>query len=72
VPYRRVAAALRARLEAGEWLPGEALPGARVLAAEYGVSHATIKRAVDLLADDGLLTVVAGWGTFVVPPGERA
>lgn len=65
VPYRRVAGALRERLDAGEWLPGEALPGARVLAAEYAVSHTTIARAVDLLAQEGRLTVVRGWGTFV-------
>jgi GntR family transcriptional regulator len=65
VPYRRVAGALRARLDAGEWLPGEALPGARVLAAEYGVSHTTISRATELLATEGRVTVVRGWGTFV-------
>jgi GntR family transcriptional regulator len=65
VPYRAVADALRARLDAGEWLPGEALPGTRVLAAEYGVSHATISRAVDVLVQESRLTVVRGWGTFV-------
>lgn len=64
VPYRRVADALRERLDAGEWLPGEALPGARVLATEYGVSHTTVSRAMDLLADEGRVTVVRGWGTF--------
>jgi len=65
VPYRRVAAALRERLDAGEWLPGEALPGARVLAGEYGVSHATVTRALSLLAEEGKLVIVRGWGTFV-------
>jgi len=65
VPYRRVADALRARLDAGEWLPGEALPGTRVLAGQYGVSHTTVSRAMDLLAAEGRVTVVRGWGTFV-------
>ena len=65
VPYRRVADALRERLDAGEWLAGEALPGARVLAGEYGVSHATVTRALGVLADEGRLTVVRGWGSFV-------
>ena len=69
VPYRRVADALRGRLDAGEWLPGEALPGARVLAAEYGVSHTTVSRAMDLLATEGRVTVVRGWGTFVTERG---
>ena len=62
VPYRRVADALRARLDAGEWLPGEALPGARVLAGEYGVSHATVSRAVDVLAAEGLADRGPGLG----------
>jgi GntR family transcriptional regulator len=64
VPYRRVADALRDRLDSGEWLPGEALPGARVLAGEYGVSHTTISRAMELLAGEGRVTIVRGWGTF--------
>jgi DNA-binding GntR family transcriptional regulator len=69
VPYCRVADALRARLDAGEWLPGEALPGARVLAGEYGVSHTTVSRAMDLLAEENRVTVVRGWGTFVTERG---
>jgi DNA-binding GntR family transcriptional regulator len=65
LPWQRVAANLRQRLEGQEWLPGEALPSVRKLAEEYGVSPPTISRAVRLLADEGLLTVVPGWGTFV-------
>ena len=65
VPYRRVADALRGRLDAGEWLPGEALPGARVLAAEYGVSHTTVTRPSPASRSTARLTVVRGWGTFV-------
>ena len=65
MPYRAVADALRERLEAGEWLPGEALPGLRTLAAEYSVSQATVARAVGLLVEEGRVTVVRGWGTFV-------
>ena len=64
-PYLRVADALRQRLLGGEWLPGEALPGVNSLAAEYGVGKSTVARAVKLLVDEGLLTTVQGWGTFV-------
>jgi GntR family histidine utilization transcriptional repressor len=63
-PYERVAASLRERLEAGEWLPGEALPSVRALATEYGVSPPTVSRAVRELAGEGRVTVVPGWGTF--------
>jgi DNA-binding GntR family transcriptional regulator len=65
LPWQRVAASLRERLAAPEWLPGEALPSVRALAAEYGVSPPTVSRAVRELAGEGLVTVVPGWGTFV-------
>ena len=68
MPYRRVVDTLRARLDAGEWLPGEALPGARS-PGEYDVSHTTVNRAMDLLAGEGRVTVVRGWGTFVAERG---
>jgi DNA-binding GntR family transcriptional regulator len=65
VPYLAVAAALRERLNEGEWRPGEQLPSAAQLAAEYGVSRTTAARAVRVLADEGRVTVVRNWGAFV-------
>jgi len=63
-PYLAVADALRERLTGGEWLPGEALPGVHVLAAEYGVGKSTVGRAIKILTDEGLVYTVKGWGTF--------
>ena len=65
VPYVAVADALRARLDSGEWLPGEQLPSASALGAEYGVSRTTAARAVRVLAEEGRVTVVRNWGAFV-------
>jgi DNA-binding GntR family transcriptional regulator len=65
VPYLAIADALRARLDAGEWLPGEQLPSASALGAEYGVSGTTAARAVRVLAGEGRVTVVRNWGAFV-------
>jgi DNA-binding GntR family transcriptional regulator len=65
VPYLAVADALRERLDAGEWLPGEQMPSATELAAHYGVSRTTAARAVRVLADEGRVTVVRNWGAFV-------
>ena len=65
VPYLAIADALRERLDTGEWLPGEQLPSAADLAAEYGVSRTTAARAVRVLADEGRVTVVRNWGAFV-------
>ena len=63
-PYRLVSAALRERVEAGEWLPGEQLPTMREIAEQYGVSLATARKAVSVLAEEGLVTVTPGWGPF--------
>ncbi len=65
IPYLVVAEALRERLDAGEWLPGEQMPSATELAAEYDVSRTTAARAVRVLAEEGRVTVVRNWGAFV-------
>jgi GntR family transcriptional regulator len=64
-PYLVVADALRERIDRGEWLPGEALPSVAELAEAYEVSSSTAGRAIRLLAGEGKLTTVKGWGTFV-------
>lgn len=49
-------------------VPGSPLPPERALMDTYGVSRATVRRALDLLAADGLVTRVQGAGTFVADP----
>lgn len=63
--YAALAAALRARVVAGEWPPGSALPAEQTLAAEHGVALGTLRRALELLADQGLIERIHGRGTFV-------
>jgi GntR family transcriptional regulator len=63
--YAAIAADLRARVAAGEWPPGTALPSEQVLAAQQGVAMATLRRALELLADDGVVERIHGRGTFV-------
>lgn len=64
LPSVRVEADLRRRAEAGEWASGDALPPVAELAAHYGVSTATVAKALRRMADDGLVEVVPRWGTF--------
>ena len=64
-PYRRVAAALREKIESGELLPGEQIPPLPQLMETYGVSRGTVIRALGLLRDEGLIEAQQGWGTFV-------
>jgi GntR family transcriptional regulator len=63
--YAQVRSRLVARLTAGEWRPGAALPGDSALAAEMGISPGTVRKAVDSLVADGVLRRHQGKGTFV-------
>lgn len=63
--YVQIIASLRQRLAAKEWEPGGALPGESTLAAEYGVSHGTMRKAVDHMVGQNLLVRFQGKGTFV-------
>ena len=63
--YAALAAAMRARIVAGEWPPGSAIPAEQTLAAEHGVALGTMRRALELLAEQGLVERIHGRGTFV-------
>lgn len=63
--YRRVAALLRAEIGAGRLLPGTRLPSIAELAAHCAVAPATVRQALRLLAEEGLVRSRQGSGTFV-------
>lgn len=67
-PYVQVADQLRAAIMAGEL--GPQLPSILDLAQESGLAINTIRRAIRILADEGLVTAAAGRGTFVVKGPE--
>lgn len=48
--------------------PDVAIPSERELMTSYGVSRATVRRAIDTLVTDGLLHRIHGKGTFVARP----
>jgi DNA-binding GntR family transcriptional regulator len=61
----RVYAVLADEIAAGVRQPGERLPPERVMAAEFGVGRATLRRAFAALAASGLIESHVGRGTFV-------
>ena len=63
--YEVLADALRAHVMRGEWPPGIAIPAEQTLAAQHGVALGTLRRALELLAADGLIERIHGRGTFV-------
>ena len=59
---------LREAFAAGEWRTGDRLPAERELAARYGCSLITVRRALDELSREGRLERAPGRGTFVTEP----
>jgi GntR family transcriptional regulator len=55
---------LAGRIAREELRAGHQLPTERDLSVEYGVSRVTVRRALALLADQGLVHAVQGRGTF--------
>ena len=63
--YGRLAQALRDRILQGEWAPGDVIPAESALAQSYGVALGTMRQALSLLVEDGVLQRRHGKGTFV-------
>jgi GntR family transcriptional regulator len=64
--YARVHARLLERIRRGEWKPGQLIPNEFEIAAEFGVSQGTARKAVSELAAEQLVMRRQGRGTFVV------
>jgi GntR family transcriptional regulator len=68
--YQQIRRLITQSLESGEWKPGEAIPSEVELAARYGVSQGTVRKAIDELASENLLVRRQGKGTFVATHSE--
>jgi LacI family transcriptional regulator len=72
--------ALRSAIERGTYAAGELIPSERELSSSRGLSRTTVRRAIQLLVDEGVLYRVPGSGTYVgraaplttEPPQEHA
>lgn len=62
-----VADELLDRIVAGEFRPGDAVPGELELSARHDVSRMTVREAVKTLAAQNILRVERGRGTYVNP-----
>lgn len=66
--YYQLQQAIRDRVAAGEWKPGDQIPTIRELCDVYGVSRITVDQALGILAREGILTRRQGKGVFVAAP----
>jgi GntR family transcriptional regulator len=69
IRYQQIADELRARVRSAA--PGSVLPSEADLSAEFGASRVTIRRALELLRDDGVLAARQGFGWFVATEPVR-
>jgi GntR family transcriptional regulator len=69
--YLQIKSLITRSLEVGEWRPGEPIPSEVELAARWGVSQGTVRKAIDALAADNLVVRRQGKGTFVATHTEE-
>lgn len=71
--HHTIREAIRDRISSGEWAPGALMPGEVDLAGEYQCARTTVNRALQSLADDGLIERKRRAGTRVKElPVKRA
>jgi GntR family transcriptional regulator len=61
----QLASLLRAEIESGELGPGQILPSESTLQQEHGVSRGTVRAAIKILRDEGLVITIGARGTYV-------
>jgi len=65
IRYHQIAGELRQRVESGRYGAGRVLPSESELSAEFEVSRVTVRKALELLRDEGLVDARQGFGWFV-------
>jgi GntR family transcriptional regulator len=63
--YIQVSSVMRQRIEAEQWRTGQKIPTLVELEKEFQVARVTVRQAIELLRQDGLLYCQQGRGTFV-------
>lgn len=70
--YLQIAGDLRAGIAAGNYAPGRPLPTENDLMRQWGVSRITVRSALKLLSQDGVIYRLPAKGTFVSDPQAQA
>jgi GntR family transcriptional regulator len=65
--YVQLAGILRRRIESGELARLDPLPSESTLTQEHDVSRDTVRRAIAVLREQGLVFTIAQRGTYVGP-----
>jgi DNA-binding FadR family transcriptional regulator len=68
--YDQIADDIRRQVERGELTPPAQLPNRAQMAKDYGVAIETVRRAIDVLAAEGVVRINSTRGTWVVRAPE--
>ena len=68
--YVRVADAIRSQMLSGHYQPGQQLRPQHELARDHGVAFTTLKKALDVLTEEGYVVRRVGKGTYASLPVE--
>ena len=70
--YLQLSTLMRRRISVGEWPQDMRLPAIEEMTREFGVARVTVRQALAVLEDEGLVMRRQGLGTFVTgSPDER-
>ena len=65
IRYHQIADELRVRVSSGEYAAGRLMPSESELSGEFSVSRVTVRKALEVLRDEGLVSARQGFGWFV-------
>jgi GntR family transcriptional regulator len=66
--YQQLYDIFRAKIDRGEWSPGDMIPPESELIEQYEVSRITVRQVLDMLVKEGLIYRERGRGSFVAHP----
>lgn len=68
--YQKIYNSIYDKIKDGEYSEGEKLPTEKELASQFDVSNITSKKALEMLAENGLIRRIPGKGSFVLKSAD--
>ncbi|MGW4963169.1 GntR family transcriptional regulator [Nonomuraea sp. NPDC004186] len=65
--YEQLARIIRERIKASDLKERQVVPSESSLQQEHGIARGSVRRAMELLREEGWVVTIQGRGTFVAP-----
>lgn len=63
--YKQIIKAIKKNISAKEWKEGDRIPSEEEMVSKLQVSRGTVRKAISVLVEDGILEKIQGKGTYV-------